>query len=535
VAVALLPVVYLLVRAAELGWSDVLAEFATPRIARLAATSLALAAVVTAGSLLLAVPLAFLLTRTDLPGRRLLAVLAALPLAVPSYVAALSWLVAGDAVGVRAEGFAAAALVLVLYTYPYAYLTVVGVLARTDPAQEEVAWAAGRGPWHTFVTVTLAQVRPAIGAGALLVASYTLSDFGAVSILRLDTFTRAVFTALRVGFDRTGALALSLGLLVATAVLLTGAHLLGRRAARYGIREGRTPRPQPVIGLGPWRLPAFVGVVTVLAAALGVPAWTLLRWTLDGVSRPGAPAEIATAAGWTLAAGLGGGALVVVLALPVGVLLARTHGPLARLLERLTYLAHSLPGVVVGLSLVSFGIAVAPALYQRWPLLLLAYATLFLPLGIGAVTAAADRAAPVLHHVAQSLGVHPLLAWWRVTVPLVLPGAAAGGALAVLAVMKELPATLLLRPTGVETLATRLWTHTDVGAHAAAAPYAALLVALAAVPTAVLVLRSGILAATPSAPADGSSAARPTPADTTLTDTHAEGDRSWRPMSRSTV
>lgn len=496
VAVALLPVGYLFVRASELGVADVLAEFAGERIARLAATSLALAAVVTAGSVILAVLLAFLVTRTDVPARRVIAVLAALPLAVPSYVAAFSWVAAGDALGVTVEGFTASCLVLVLYTYPYAYLSVVAVLARTDPAQEEVAQAAGRGPWRTFCTVTLAQVSPAIGAGALLVASYVLSDFGAVSILRLDTFTRAVFTALQVGFDRTGALALSLGLLVATALLLTCAHLMGRRAARHGVPEGRTPRPQPTIPLGAWRIPALCGVVLVLGAALGVPAWTLLRWTAAGVSEPGRPLEIAETAATTLGFGLAGGGIVVLLALPVGVLLARTHSGLARFLERLTYLAHSLPGVVIGLSLVSFGIAVVPGLYQRLPILLLGYATLFLPLGIGPVTAAAGRAAPLLTDMAQSLGVPPWSAWRRVTLPLVLPGLGAGSALAVLAVMKELPATLLLRPTGTETLATRLWSHTDVGAYAAAAPYAALLVVLAAVPTSVFVLRSGVLAAT---------------------------------------
>ncbi|MDO5628440.1 MAG: iron ABC transporter permease [Mobilicoccus sp.] len=487
VAIALLPTWYLFVRAADLGVAGVLAEFATARVAGLAATSLLLMVVVAAASVLIAVPLAFLVTRTDLPLRRTVAVLAALPLAVPSYVAAFAWLAAGELVGLRLEGFAPAALVLTLYTFPYCYLAVVGVLARTDPAQEEVARSLGYGPWRTFRLVTLAQVTPAIGGGTLLVALYTLSDFGAVSILRLDTFTRAIFTALQVGFDRTGAVALSLGLLALTALILTATHLTGRRAARYGTQEGRTPRPQPVIALGVWRVPALLACLAVIGTALGVPALTLTRWTMAGVSRPGAPSEIAQAAANTLGVGLAGAAVAVVLALPIGVLLARHRTGLPRLLERLTYLAHALPGVVVGLSLVSFGIAWAPAIYQRTPLLLLAYATLFLPLALAPITAAATRAAPVLGHVAQSLGVPPARAWWRITVPLVLPGMGAGAALVVLTIMKELPATLLLRPTGMETLATRLWSHTEVSA------YAALLVALAAVPTSVLVMRAGIL------------------------------------------
>lgn len=493
VAVALIPVWYLFVRVGDLGVARVFAEFATPRVARLASTSLLLMVVVSAASVLIAVPLAFLVSRTDLPFRRSIAVLAALPLAVPSYVAAYGWVATASLWSIHLEGFVAAAVVLTLYTYPYCYLAVVAVLARTDPAQEEVARSLGYGPWRTFAVVTLAQVRPAVAGGTLLVALYTLSDFGAVSILRLDTFTRAVFTALQVGFDRTGALALSLGLLVLTALILLATHVLGRAGARYGVQAGRTPRPQPMLTLGPWRYPALLGAGAVIGSALGVPAIALLRWTFAGVSRPGAPGEIATAAGTTLFLGVAGALLAVVLATPVGVLLARRPHGLAKLLERLTYLAHALPGVVIGLALVAFGINVVPGLYQRTPLLLLAYATLFIPLALTPITSAATRAAPILSHVGQSLGVSPLRSWWRITVPLVLPGMGAGGALVVLTIMKELPATLLLRPTGMETLATRLWSHTEVSAYAAAAPYAALLVALAAVPTAVLVMRAGIL------------------------------------------
>ena len=105
------------------------------------------------------------------------------------------------------------------------YLPVAAALAGADPAQEEVARSLGRGPWRTFAAVTLRQIRPAVAAGALLVALYVLSDFGAVSIVRVDTFTRAIFTAFNLGFDRTGALVLATVLVVITVALLV------RRAA----------------------------------------------------------------------------------------------------------------------------------------------------------------------------------------------------------------------------------------------------------------------------------------------------------------
>ncbi|HEU5111243.1 MAG TPA: ABC transporter permease subunit, partial [Micromonosporaceae bacterium] len=170
----------------------------------------------------------------------------------------------------------------------------------------------------------------------------------------------------------------------------------------------------------------------------------------------------------------------------------RAPGALATLLDRMTYLAHALPGVVIGLSLVFFGINVAYPLYQSVWLLALAYAALFLPLGVGAVAGAAAQSPPSLEEAARSLGRGPLAVFRGVTLPLTLPGIGAGAALVFLTCMKELPATLLLKPTGMDTLATELWTQTSTAAYAAAAPYAALLVALAAIPTWVLAVRTGL-------------------------------------------
>ena len=142
--------------------------------------------------------------------------LAALPLAVPTYVAGFAWISTVDGF----EGFWAAALVLTLCSYPYVFLPVAAALTGSDPAQEEVSRALGRTAWRTFTGVTLRQVRPAMVAGGLLVALYVLSDFGAISLLRVDTFTRAIFTAFNLGFDRTGALVLATTLVTVTVLLL---------------------------------------------------------------------------------------------------------------------------------------------------------------------------------------------------------------------------------------------------------------------------------------------------------------------------
>ena len=163
---------------------------------------LLLVTLVTALSVVIGVGLAFLAARTNVPGRRVLAALAPLPLAIPSYVAAFAWISALPQIA----GLTGAVLVLTLCCYPYVYLPVLAALRRADPGLEEVARSLGRTPWQTFREVTLRQVRPSAAAGGLLVALYTLSDFGAVSLLRYDVVTRVMYTAYRSRFARsTGA------------------------------------------------------------------------------------------------------------------------------------------------------------------------------------------------------------------------------------------------------------------------------------------------------------------------------------------
>jgi len=493
VAASLIPAAYLVVRAREAGLERVLGELLTPRVGAMTARTLALVGVVWAGSTLIGVTAAFLATRTHVPGRRWLGVVLALPLAVPSYVAAYTWVAAWDLwdPGGRFEGFWAAALVLTLFSYPYVYLPVAAALAAQDPAPAEVARSVGLRERAVLFRVTLPGVLPAIASGGLLVALYALSDFGAVSILRVDTYTRAVFTAFSVGFDRVGAVALASVLMVLALALIAVERLARGAERRYARVGGGGQRPAERLDLGWRRWPSAAGLVGLAGLTLGVPLVSLARWFGAGVSRPGGIAEVASATAGSLGAALLGAALTTLLALPLGLYAARVPTRFARVLERTVYVSHSLPGVIVGLSLVFFGINVVHALYQSIWLLALAYATLFLPLATAAVASAARQAPPALEEAAESLGLTPLGALRRVTLPVMLPGIGAGAAMVFLTAMKELPATILLRPTGMETLATRLWTYTAVEAYAAAAPYAVLLIALAAIPTWLLATGSG--------------------------------------------
>ena len=175
-------------------------------------------------------------------------------------------------------------------------------------------------------------------------------------------------------------------------------------------------------------------------------------------------------------------------------LAVRRRGAVATILERTVYLPRALPGLVVGLALVYFTVRYACSLYQTPLLMIVAYTVLFLPLALIAVQPAVAQLPPALEDAARSLGSRPAAVLRRVVLPLLAPGLLAAGALVFLTSVTELTATLLLRPTGTETLATQFWNYTDGLAYGAAAPYAAVMVAISAIPTYLLVRRLDAMA-----------------------------------------
>lgn len=492
VAAACTPLVYLAVRTGSAEGHVIAEQLTRPRFAELFANSLLLAGVVTLGCLIVGTATAFLVSRTDVAAPKAMHLLATLPLAIPTYVAGFTW----RSTFPGWEGFWPAALVLVAASFPYVHLPVSAALRRVDPALEEMSRSLGHGPIRTFFAVTLRQVTPALIGGGLLAGLYVLSDFGAVSIMRFDTFTTAIFGAFRLGFDRTAALVLATALAVLTIMILSGEWLVtsSARKARYSRADGGAARPPVRHSLKGKRTAVYLAMTALGTITLGVPAASLVRWNIAGVSSPESLGRVASAAATSLGVSALAAALTMALAIPVGVYVARRHGLFAAVSERVVYVGHALPGIVVGLSLVFMAIQIDWiyfGFYQTTPLLIFGYAVIFLPLGMTAVKAAAAQSPPSLAEVARSLGKRPAGVFRTVTFPLIAPGVAAGAALVFLTAMKELPATLLLRPPGMDTLATQLWSSTTVAAYSAAAPYAALLVVLSAIPTWLLASRFG--------------------------------------------
>ncbi|MEO6121136.1 MAG: iron ABC transporter permease, partial [Acidimicrobiales bacterium] len=476
-ALMVLPVGYLVLRAAEA--DDPLALLGSDRVRRLVLNTISLGVVTTALAVVVGVGVAWLVERTDLPARRTLGLAATLPLVVPTYVGALALKAAFGPAGLVGEvpsllGFWGATSALSLSTYPYVFLLARAALAGADPSLEEAARSLGDAGSAVFRRVVLPVVRPAVGAGGLLVFLYVLSDFGAVSILQFDTVTRGIFLEYRsLSADRAPAAVLGVVLVGLTLVAIVGERFLRGRAA-----PARAVAGQPsatAVRLGGWRWPAVGGVVVVVAAGIGLPVAVVVYWAVVGSSRGAAGDVLASAAGTSLGLSAVAAVLAVVAAVPVAVLAVRHRSRLSRGVETLAVSGYALPGLVVGLALVFFAARYVGPLYQTVTLIVVAYVIRFFPEALGSVRSSLVQVDPALEEAGRSLGRSSFRVATSVTLPLVRRGLLAGGALVFLTAMKELPATLLLRPPGVDTLAVRVWTGAAEGLYAQAAPPALLI------------------------------------------------------------
>lgn len=493
VAVMLLPPAYLLWRTGTAD-SNLFQQALRPRTFAVFADTLRLALSVTAACTLLAVPLAWLTTATDLPGRRFFAVLLALPLVIPTYIGGYAIVSAFGPRGVlqgglerligierlpELYGFWGAWLTLTLFSYPYVLLGVQSGLRGLDPALEEAARSLGYGPWRTFWRVTLPQLRPSMAAGALLVALYTLSDFGAVSLLQFNSFSRAIYVQYRAAFDRDYAALLAL-LLVGLTLLILAGEQWTRGRVRYHRSTVGMVRPRTTIHLGVWRWPAMLFCAWIVLLALIMPIGVLTFWLIRGLQQ-GEPLRLVwNAALSSVYSSALAAALAVVAALPLAVLAVRFRSRLASAYEGIAYAGYALPGIVIALALVRFASQYTPALYQTLALLIFAYVLRFMPQALGTIRSALLNVSPSVEEAARSLGHAPLWVALRITLPLIRSGLLNGAVLVFLTTMKELPTTLLLGPIGFKTLATVTWTATAEGFFARAAPPALLIIGVSA-------------------------------------------------------
>ncbi|MEJ7838052.1 MAG: iron ABC transporter permease [Thermomicrobiales bacterium] len=480
------PFLYLGYRAISAG-NDIWPLIFRERTMTLLWNTIRLAASVSLTATLLAVPFAWLTVRTDLPCRRALNVIIPLPLVIPSYAGAIALIGALGPRGLLQEKLErfGAWFALSLFTFPYIYLSVRSALQGLDPSLEDASRSLGKGPFHTFIESTLPQLRPAIGSGVLLVALYTVSDFGVVTLMRYESFVRGIYTQYRASFDRSLAAALGLILVGLAITLVVGESRIRRQASFY--RTGSGSSRQPAIArLGRWRWLAFTWCLLVSCLSLGLPTAMFCYWLASGTSAGRDLGGLPIAIWNSLTVGVLAAICALLAALPIALLAVRHRSSMSTFLERSSYLGFGLPGIVIALAFVFVGARYATPFYQTLPFLVLAMVVRFLPHGVGAATSSLLQISPRLEEASRTLGQSSLATITRITAPLARPGIIAGAILVFLGSMKELPIVLLLAPTEFNTLATETWSATESGGFGRAAAPALLIILLSAIPTLLL-------------------------------------------------
>lgn len=483
----LVPVAWMIREATQVEFSRAFSLMTGDPTPRIVLNSLLLMISVTIASILIGVPLAYLTTRTDLPAPRFWTIVAALPLVVPSYIGAIAFVgmfgsggqldtVLGMSVP-RVEGVAGATFIITLYTYPYVFLTARGAILSMNESLYDAARTLNVGKFEAFRRVTLPQIRPGIAAGALLAALYAISDFGTPAFMRANVFTSRIYWEFD-GFRPEYAALLALQLIAIVGMVLVIEAGIGRDSdAQSRSASGTT------VYLGPWKWVGMGAIALLGIITLVVPILIFLYWFFMGEGH----AIESLAWDWSFAyhsvrLSIGAALAAVVLAFPVAYYSGRSNSIFARAVERVTYVGFAVPGIVIGLALVFFGLAVVPGMYRTGiALLIFAYVVRFIPQAVGSIRSSVLQMDTRLLEASRTLNAGRFETFRRVTLPQIAPGAVVGAVLVFLTTMKELPMTLMLRPIGMDTLVIIIWDAQDILAYR-----------YAAIPALVLIVVSGL-------------------------------------------
>ncbi|MFJ3261504.1 ABC transporter permease [Pseudomonas sp. NPDC086581] len=516
-ALVLLPISVLLLSWAQID-REIWSHLWETQMMRLLGNTLVLVAGVGVGATVLGISLAWLTSLCEFPGRRWLDWALMLPFAVPAYVLAFVFVGLLDFSGpvqtllrewfgsglrlprVRSTGGVITVLVLVFY--PYVYLLARTAFLAQGRGLMEAARVLGLSPLAAFWRVALPMARPAIGAGLALAIMETLADFGTVSVFNFDTFTTAVYKTWYGFYSLSSATQLaSLLLLFVMLVLLGERYSRGRSGA-----PNERPRGSALYRLYGWKaLAASAWCLLVFACAFVIPVLQLLVWVwqkgrFDLDERY-----------WGLilhSLYLGGFAAVLTVAVALLLAFARrlSPTPAVRSAVGISNLGYALPGSVLAVAIMlafswldnhaviplssTLGGAGKPLLLGSLGALLVAYLIRFMAVAYNPLEGALARIRPSLPEASRSLGVGSVGLFLRVYLPLLLPGALSAALLVFVDVLKEMPATLLMRPFGWDTLAVRVFEMTSEGEWARAALPALTLVLVGLFPVIGLIRRS---------------------------------------------
>ncbi len=470
------PIIYLFIRAAQKPFGQTIDLLFREKTLRVLGTTAILVLAVVVLTLLIGVTLASALHFIRLPFRSLLIIPTVLPLAIPSYVFTYTWI----AFIPGFSGTFAAIFILTLSTLPYVILATLAGLRSVDESQIEVARSLGLTNTEIFLRVVLPQIKGYISAGVLLTALYTLSDFGAVSLLNVESLTVTIQNLYRASYDRGAAAVIALVLIAFSTIVVIIDDRVKNRAKAGEAVKAPTSKKVFIESKGT-RFFTLLLLAVLFILSIVIPFIVLITRFLDNRVAINWPDLLSASLSTLLVAAIGA-MIALVLAAPLGILLSGRSDKFNRFAQRIITIGHGLPGVVVGLALVSVGSKLG-VIYQSIFFLGFAYALLFLAKLVASINASLARVPSGVKDVATSLGANPWAVIKKVVAPIAAPGISLGTILVFLTAMKELPVTLMLRPTGFETLATEIWSSAAINRFNEAAPYALILVLIAALPT----------------------------------------------------
>ncbi|MEO0057778.1 MAG: hypothetical protein RIT17_1251 [Pseudomonadota bacterium] len=435
---------------------------------------------------------AWLIAATRFPGRRVLGWALVLPLAVPAYIAAYIYADMLDFAGpvqsalrgatgwgpddyalpdIRSLG--GGALVLGLVLYPYVYLLARTAFATQSVTQFRAARSLGARPWRAFRVVALPAARPAIAGGLALVLMEVLADFGVAEYFAIPTFSTGIFRSWLAMGDKPAALKLAgvMLLFVIALVAIEAATRKGRSDSRDGLamRAG----DEPLVALSPLgQMLALLACLVPVLLGFVVPAGYLAAMALTPAAQSAA-GELATYARGSLWLGVLTSGLCLVTALLLAFARARSGSGVTAGAIRLATLGYALPGALLAVGLLaplgildqsltrfardSLGWSGGLLLTGTSAILVYALSVRFLTVAYNSVSGGLSRIPPALDSAARSLGAGPGRVLARIYAPLLAPSLLGAAALVFIDTLRELPATLILRPFNLETLATRTY------------------------------------------------------------------------------
>jgi iron(III) transport system permease protein len=502
VTLAIIPLLYVIYNSLQLSTTQWLGLWSS-RLPELLQNTLSLAVLVSIGCVTLGVSSAWWISRREFPGRKLAVWLMVLPLTVPTYVFAhiytslleeegwlgqLWMMLGGNSDSIPdLYNIWGVTLVLSLAGFSYVFLLARTALSQSTRTLEEAARIQGASPVEVFWRINLPLLRPAIAAGLAVVVLHVLSDFGAVSMLRFQTFTLSIYLQMSGRFDYQAAAGLSMILVMLSLTFLVLERFFRKRQQYYSARQSRQLPRRQATRFETSMIWLWLGFITLLAFALPV-AW-MLSWSWEAWTQGLINSDFWVVTGNSLLVAVIAASLAVIAALPVAFYNARRRSLGSQALLQLSSVGFVLPGPVIALGILSVLLAQLPFLYGGLTALVIAVVIRFLPLAVQSQDAAMAQLTPSVEQAGRSLGAGPVENLWRVVLPMIRGGMATAWVLVFIDTLKELPATLILRPTGFDTLPVRIWIEASEEMLEMAAP-AALMLVIGTLPVLWIMMKS---------------------------------------------